>query len=74
MAGLLSGDHGEASMARVDENDPTYARLVAAARAEFLNHGFAGATVASIAASAGISKKTVYQYAASKEALMYEVV
>lgn len=61
-------------MARVDENDPTYARLVAAARTEFLRQGFAGATVASIAANAGISKKTVYQYAASKEALMYEVV
>ncbi|WP_267426221.1 TetR/AcrR family transcriptional regulator [Methylobacterium sp. GC_Met_2] len=61
-------------MARVDESDPTYARLIAAARAEFLNQGFAGATVASIAANAGISKKTVYQYAASKEALMYEVV
>ena len=74
VVGFLSGDHGEASMARVGENDPTYARLVAAARAEFLNHGFAGATVASIAANAGISKKTVYQYAASKEALMYEVV
>lgn len=61
-------------MAGVGENDPTYARLVAAARTEFLRQGFAGATVASIAANAGISKKTVYQYAASKEALMYEVV
>ncbi|KQP26493.1 hypothetical protein ASF27_21165 [Methylobacterium sp. Leaf102] len=62
------------SVPRVAKDDQTYARLVAVARAEFLGSGFAGATVASIAAKAGISKKTVYQYAASKEALMYEVV
>lgn len=59
---------------RADRNDQVYPRLIAAARAEFLCHGFAGATVATIAAKAGISKKTVYRYAASKEALMYEVV
>ncbi len=70
----LSGPNVSLAMARADRNDRTYARLVAAARAEFLSQGFAGATVASIAASAGISKKTVYQYAASKEALMYEVI
>lgn len=64
----------EAPMVRVDKSDPTAVRLVAAARTEFLKQGFAGATVASIAARAGISKKTVYLYAASKEALMYEVV
>ena len=62
------------AVTRADRNDQVYTRLVAAARAEFLSQGFAGATVASIAAKAGISKKTVYQYAASKEALMYEVV
>lgn len=71
---LMSGPNVSVAVARADRNDRTYARLVAAARAEFLSQGFAGATVASIAASAGISKKTVYQYAASKEALMYEVI
>lgn len=69
---LLSPD--AVTVPRADRNDRTYAKLVAAARAEFLSQGFSGATVASIAAKAGISKKTVYQYAASKEALMYEVV
>ena len=71
---FLSVPGADVPLPRADRNDRTYARLVAAARAEFLTQGFAGATVASIAANAGISKKTVYQYAASKEALMYEVV
>lgn len=71
---LPTGPDKAVAAPRADRNDRTYARLVSAARAEFLSQGFAGATVASIAASAGISKKTVYQYAASKEALMYEVV
>jgi AcrR family transcriptional regulator len=74
VSGFLSDPDVAATEARAGRNDRTYARLVAAARAEFLSQGFAGATVASIAARAGISKKTVYQYAASKEALMYEVV
>lgn len=74
IGGFQSGPAPSMPLARVDKDDRVYARLVDAAHTEFLSKGFAGATVASIAARAGISKKTVYQYAASKEALVYEVI
>ena len=38
----------------------TRERLLEAAAAEFLRHGFAGANVGKIAGAAGVSKKTVY--------------
>ncbi|WBO23886.1 helix-turn-helix domain-containing protein [Sphingomonas abietis] len=47
----------------------TRERLLEAAAAEFLRHGFAGANVGKIAGAAGVSKKTVYVHFASKEAL-----
>lgn len=47
----------------------TRERLLEAAAAEFLRHGFAGANVGKIAGAAGVSKKTVYVHFASKEVL-----
>ncbi|WP_019601436.1 TetR/AcrR family transcriptional regulator [Teredinibacter turnerae] len=49
-------------------------RLLAAAKTEFLSNGYAGANVGRIASAAGISKKTVYKYVASKQALLFEVM
>lgn len=58
----------------IEDPDPIRVRLFAAARAEFLRHGYAAANVGRIATDAGISKKTVYKYVASKEALLFAVM
>jgi TetR/AcrR family transcriptional regulator len=43
------------------------ARILAAARAEFVTHGLAGARVDRIAAHAGVNKNLIYHYLGSKE-------
>jgi AcrR family transcriptional regulator len=48
---------------------PTRARLIAAATAEFAEHGLAGARVDRIAAAAAANKRAIYDYFGSKEAL-----
>ena len=48
---------------------PTRARLIAAAAAEFADHGLAGARVDRIAAAAAANKRAIYDYFGSKEAL-----
>jgi AcrR family transcriptional regulator len=48
---------------------PTRARLIAAATAEFADHGLAGARVDRIAAAAAANKRAIYDYFGSKEAL-----
>lgn len=50
------------------------AQLLDSARDEFLAHGFAEANVGRIATAAGMSKKTIYKYVPSKEALFLGVV
>lgn len=52
-------------MARSDSR----AVILAAARAEFASHGFAGARVDRIAAAAGLNKQLIYYYFGSKAAL-----
>ncbi|WP_242096734.1 MULTISPECIES: TetR/AcrR family transcriptional regulator [unclassified Sphingomonas] len=49
-------------------------RLLECARAEFSRHGFAKANVGRIAATAMMSKKTVYRHVASKEMLLLAVM
>lgn len=44
-------------------------RILAAALAEFAAQGYTGATMDAVAARAGLTKPTLYQYFASKEAL-----
>lgn len=53
---------------------PIPPQLLESARAEFLEKGFAAANVARIAAAAGMSKKTVYRYVASKDELLVAVL
>ncbi|MEV6034854.1 TetR family transcriptional regulator [Nonomuraea sp. NPDC052116] len=53
--------------------DSTHDRIIAAARAEFAQHGIAGARVDRIAKAASTSKERVYAYFRSKEGL-YEHV
>lgn len=48
---------------------PTRARLIAAAAAEFADHGLAGARVDRIAAAAAANKRAIYDYFGSKEGL-----
>ena len=54
---------------RAEQREATRARLIEAARAAFAEHGYAGASLETIAASAGFSKGAVYSNFASKEAL-----
>ncbi len=45
-------------------------RILAAAKSNFVRHGFGGASVDRIAADAGVSKPTIYRYFADKEDLI----
>ncbi len=56
------------------EADKTHARILEAARAEFIQFGFSQTTVDEIASSLGISKATLYKYFSSKEQLLREIV
>lgn len=49
-------------------------RIVRGATDRFLAHGFNRVTMDRLAADLGVSKKTLYQHFASKEALLYTVV
>lgn len=49
-------------------------RLLESARTEFGRYGFAKANVGRIAAAAMMSKKTIYRYVGSKEALLFAVI
>lgn len=53
---------------------PTQAALLASAREQFLEHGFAGASLSAIVAGAGVTKGALYGYYASKEELFCAVV
>lgn len=48
-------------------------RVLAAAEQEFAASGFAGATMAAIAARAGVSTGNLYRYFENKEALFHEI-
>lgn len=58
------------------QRDPvrTRAAILAAATAEFAEHGFSGARVDAIAARAGINKRMLYHYFGDKEALYLVVL
>ena len=52
-----------------DGESPRRDRILAAALAEFSRHGFAGARVERIAASAGVNKQLLFHYFGSKRGL-----
>jgi AcrR family transcriptional regulator len=56
--------------------DPEHsrARILAAAHAEFAQHGFDGARVDRIAALAGINKRMLYHYFGNKDDLFCAVL
>lgn len=54
--------------------DPARERIVSAARAHFLQHGFRGVTMDDLAAEMGMSKKTFYVHFPSKRALLEAVI
>jgi AcrR family transcriptional regulator len=57
---------------RTDED--TLEILIAAAREEFLAHGFAAANMASVAQKAGVSTKTLYRLVPTKAELFRKIV
>jgi TetR/AcrR family transcriptional regulator len=52
----------------------TRARILAAARVEFVTHGLNGARVDQIATQSGVNKNLIYHYFGSKDALYLEVL
>src|SRR5512144_1971526 len=52
----------------------TRARIVEAASRQFVEHGYAGATIPAIAAEAGVAVETVYRSAQGKAGLLAEAV
>ncbi|KAB7752763.1 TetR/AcrR family transcriptional regulator [Mycolicibacterium mucogenicum] len=64
-AAVLSGSHGEANSARD--------RMLDAARTEFVNHGIARTSVATIAARAGVSRPTLYRQCGDKDQIVAAV-
>jgi len=54
--------------------DPTRARILEAAREQFLRLGFSPVTTDAIASAAGVSKATLYRNFPSKERLFREIV
>jgi TetR/AcrR family transcriptional regulator, mexJK operon transcriptional repressor len=50
------------------------AAILVAARAEFFEHGYAGASIERIAASAGVSKVTIYNHFQNKENLFSHMI
>src|SRR3954454_13807505 len=63
-----------ASTAAVTRFDVKRASIVGGAKDVFLRHGFEGASMDGIAATAGVSKMTVYRYFRSKEELFAGVI
>jgi AcrR family transcriptional regulator len=59
---------------RREKSARTRARIIEAARAEFLERGFHGATVASVAARAGVAAQTVYFVFHTKAELISAVI
>jgi len=60
---------GLSAKAVPDRQPPRRQRILAAAEAEFAEHGFAGARVARIAAVAGVNKQLLFHYFQSKAGL-----
>ena len=58
------------------DSPPTEKRdlVIAAAEAEFRENGYAAASMDRVTARAGVSKRTVYRYFESKEALFHAIV
>jgi AcrR family transcriptional regulator len=56
------------------ESDRTRARILEAARSQFLQFGFSQTTMAEIASTLGISKATLYKYFSGKEVLLREII
>lgn len=62
------------SPARAEQARRTQARILDAARALFLERGFAGTTIAAVAAEAGVAPETVYATYRSKAGLLTGVM
>lgn len=60
-------------MARIRDAEKTRHAIVMAARQEFLEKGYAGARMESIARTAGVKKELIYHYFEGKEAIFNEV-
>lgn len=62
------------SRRREEQARETRERVLASAHRAFVHHGYGGATIAAIAADAGVSAETVYAAFRNKRALLTEVM
>ena len=67
-------EHAKASMALSRDAELTRARILKAARNEFMRHGYSGARIERISRTGRSSDRMIYYYFGSKEALYIEVL
>ena len=65
---------GDVKTARRDRSARTRARIIDAAHAEFVERGYAGATIASVARRAGVAPQTIYFVFHTKPELISAVI
>jgi AcrR family transcriptional regulator len=65
---------GYRSAVREEQAERTRARIATAARARFIEHGWAGTSVRSVAADAGVSEATVYAVYGTKAGLAASLI
>ena len=61
-------------MPETSRSDRKHAQILDAATATFLRHGYAGASMDQVAATAGVSKQTIYKHFRDKEQLFTRLV
>ena len=66
--------HPEAAASSSPQDDPVRERVLHCAEGLFLSQGFSLITMDALASELGMSKKTLYRYFPSKEALLAEVM
>jgi AcrR family transcriptional regulator len=66
--------HSAPKLTRAERNEATRQRLFAAAAVVVGRHGYAGASIARIAAEAGVAQGTFYNYFATRQELLDELL
>jgi AcrR family transcriptional regulator len=72
--GVKTSRRAYRSPVRTDQAQQTRRRILESARRLFIEHGFAGTTVAAIADDAGVTPQTIYLSVGGKRALLEEVM
>jgi len=71
--GVTSRSSTQSTQSKHSRREAKRVVMLAAAKSEFFNEGYAGASMDRVALSAGVSKATLYSYFGSKEELLVAV-